>query len=90
MHSRLSLELRDRLQAGLQARAFARAGHEKVHGTAEEKRDRWDRMQTALDAELRRNPSLGFTGASKKVAEQLGVSDRTVRNHTKDPTKPKK
>lgn len=58
----------------------ARAGHEMVHGTQEQKEARWADYQKDYDELHTRNPNLSHTAVCKKVADKHGCCSKTVSN----------
>lgn len=64
--------------------------HAGKHGTAAEKAVRWAGYEAAVKKALRDNPSLSLTRARAIVAAKLGVSERTVRDHTRSLSAKKK
>jgi len=62
--------------------AGAKSAHEETHGTAEQKKQRWQQYQDEC-IELKENNSyLGITEIRRKIAKKNGVSYKTVLRHT--------
>jgi len=58
-------------------------GHEAVHGTAEQKSQRWAKYQEAYDRLRRDKPTLSKRRCYELVGKQFGVSAKTVQRHVK-------
>jgi hypothetical protein len=84
-HERLVLALRPALKRGLSGLAGARRGHEQIHGTAEEKHQRWTKYQQAVDDLMNRNPRITYTCAIGRVASNFEVHPTTIKRRTKNP-----
>lgn len=65
------------IRRGVRLLESAREGHEKVHGTAEEKEARWRRYAADHAEEVARG--ISKEAAYHTVAQNHGVSDRTIR-----------
>lgn len=63
----------------------AQRGHSAVHGTKAEKETRWARYRAEVKRQV--DSGLTITSARKNTARKLGVSYRTVLNHTKNLSK---
>ena len=61
----------------------ASRGHQIVHGTKEEKERRYAQYQNAVNKQYKENPRRSDTSIAKKVAEDFGVTYKTILRHTK-------
>lgn len=57
-------------------------GHAAVHGTSEEKQERWGQYQADLKQAHKEHPLWKITALRKSVAKKHGVSLTTIRNNT--------
>ena len=67
---------------GRKIKESASLGHVAAHGTAEEKAARWADYLTACIEVARANPRLGLTAIRQTVAENFGVSVKTIQRRT--------
>lgn len=65
----------------------ARKGHATVHGTEQEKNERYAEYQGAVDEIHERNPRLSYQAIRQRVAVRYGVSESTIKRHTTNPAK---
>lgn len=73
------------LERGKKVLGGAIKGHEKTHGTAIEKAQRWAEFQKEFDQILQRRPGLNKTSICRLVASKFDVTRETVSRHIKDP-----
>lgn len=73
-------------ERGERIRNAAKEGHEAVHGTDDEREDKYRRWQEMVNDSFSRNPSLSFRAIAQIVGNRVGVSERTIRKHTKNPS----
>jgi hypothetical protein len=64
-----------------------RKGHEKVHGTAEEKEPCWNEYRLELEQQHKLALALSYDALCKRVAKTFGVHKETIKRHTTDPRK---
>ncbi|MDQ2075770.1 hypothetical protein [Marinimicrobium sp. ABcell2] len=72
---------------GKKIRDKGREGHERAHGTQEEKARKWGAYQQKLNDILSNNPSLSYERAASLTAKHFNVSTRTIKRRTKNPQK---
>lgn len=78
---------------GKKVRQGTRNGHEIIHGTPEQKRARWEEMQSLVTSALEKNVCLTHWGACRVVASSAekkdlkGWSAKSVHRHTTGPRK---
>jgi hypothetical protein len=65
-------------------RRAATKGHEAVHGTSEQKKQRWANLQAKVDKVRVQNPHLSKAAVRRNVAVRMGVSEKTVQRRTTD------
>ena len=63
-------------------------GHEKEHGTAEQKRQRWENYQNVLDRVAKEHSGWSRMGVYEEVARLCDCNEKTIRRHTKFPELP--
>jgi len=75
------------LMTGWKVRAASKQGHEAIHGTKEEKQQKWARYQQAVNQCHEENLQWGITAIHSKVAEDFDCSTKTIQRHTQNPIK---
>lgn len=60
----------------------AKKGHEETHGTPEEKAARWAGYQAALERVHEEHPTRLIGACQQQVADDAGVSLKTIKRHT--------
>lgn len=70
---------------GAKTLAAARAGHEAVHGSPDEKREERERLQSITDDVARSNPALSWNAIQHRAGDRAGVSYKTIQRHCKNP-----
>jgi len=63
----------------------ARAGHIGSYGTSEDKQKRYRSYQQAIEAYRKQNPACSYNCACDRIARHYGVSEKTIKRHTKRP-----
>ena len=82
------------LIAGVKSRGGGRAGHDAAHGTAADKKNRWEKMQTAVDDVYEKDSHLTHEAVCRYVAdhyefprfvngENEPYSRHTIKKHTR-------
>lgn len=61
----------------------ASRGHVKTHGSAKDKNERWNNYKNLLEEKMANNPHLNVTEARRRVANEVGVSLKTIERHTR-------
>ena len=76
------------IKRGAKVIKSSKCGHEKVHGTQEEKNERWSKFQADIDELHKERPEIkSYNQICQWVADRHGVTVRTIQNHTKNPLK---
>jgi len=85
-----SVRLRDieyEIVRGKKIKTSAKLGHEKVHGTPEQKHARWQGMRDAVASAFAEHPKWTWAKIQAKVANKFRVSTKTIRRHVPNPKK---
>ncbi len=82
-------------QIGINSRNIIKEAREKKDGTINQRKKLYKLYQKTIDDIYRKNTTLSYTALSINAAKKLEkdgikVSDKTIRNHTKDPTEQNK
>lgn len=70
---------------GAKIAASARAGHEAMHGTRDEKEQKWSSYQSIVDEIADKNPALSWARIQQIAADRVGVHPKTIYRHCKNP-----
>lgn len=65
----------------------AKIGHEKTHGSKEEKAAKWDKYQIKVDELRQSHPRWSWTEVQRHAANHFGVCEKTIFRHTHDPAR---
>lgn len=60
-------------------------GHEAVHGTKDEKEQRWSEYQAEVDRVYATNPALSWARIQQIVGDKFGVSYKTIQRNCNNP-----
>jgi len=69
---------------GRKVQEGSRKGHQGRYGTPDQKHKRWADWQSFVNQSHAENPRKPFRFHAEKAASQFGVSERTIRKHTKN------
>lgn len=72
----------DNAARGAKAIVTAKLGHEEVYGTSKEKEQLWKEYQSSLIEVHKKHPNWKLTAIRQQVAEDYGVSLKTIQRHT--------
>ncbi|MCH2391816.1 MAG: hypothetical protein MK238_04705 [Nitrospinales bacterium] len=65
----------------------AKKGHVATHGTEQEKKERWAKMQTEINKLHNKKPHLTYTSLLEIAAKKFNVTPKTIQRHTTNPHK---
>ena len=65
----------------------AKKGHVATHGTEQEKKERWAKMQTEINKLHNKKPHLTYTSLLESAAKKFNVNPKTIQRHTTNPHK---
>ncbi len=73
------------VKTGRPVKEASSKGHEAVHGTPEEKQQRWDAYQQKVAELHRKHPLLSYDRLCTGAAKYFKVSTKTIKRHTTNP-----
>ena len=65
----------------------AKEGHVAIHGTEQEKKERWAKMQTEINKLHNKKPHLTYTSLIEITAKKFSVKPKTIQRQTTNPHK---
>lgn len=71
------------IRRGIKIHKSSQLGHKIIHGTEEEKNERWREYQLECEKLHHKNPALGITDIREDLAKRFGVSFKSIQRHTK-------
>ncbi len=72
---------------GMKVRQGAKKANEQGYGTAEEKKQRWERLQTEVDRLYEDNPERLWKEIAREAAANMSCSFTTIERHCQNPKK---